>query len=159
MEKIKLEVKWGVIFVLTSMLWMFIEKMMGWHGEHIDQQRYMTNLFIVPATLVFVYALRDKRNQLQGEISWKQGFMAGMIITSVIFMMSPVSLWVSLNLISPEFFPNMISFTVSREILDQETAEAYFNFRNYVIQSALGAFVMGTITSAAVAFFIKNKKA
>lgn len=108
MDRIKTEVKWGVIFATTTLVWMLIERKMGWHDEHISQHMYMTNLFAIPAISVYVFALRDKRNQMGGKLSWKQGFFSGMIVTGVVFLLSPVTLWISVNIISPNFFSNMI---------------------------------------------------
>ncbi len=157
MDRIKTEVKWGLIFAVTTLVWMMIERMMGWHDENISQHLYMTNLFAILAISVYVYALRDKRNQMGGSLSWKQGFFSGMMITGVVFLLSPITLWISVNIISPDFFPNMISYASENAFMTKESAIEYFNFRNYVIQSALAAFVMGTLTSAIVAFFLKKK--
>lgn len=41
--------------------------------------------------------------------------------------------------------------------MTKESATQYFNVRNYVIQSGLAAVVMGTLTSAIVAYFLKRK--
>jgi hypothetical protein len=156
MNKIKTEVKWGLVFAVTTLVWMLIEKMMGWHDEDIEQHMYMTNLFAILAISIYVYALRDKRNQLDGNLTWKEGFFSGMMITGVVFLLSPITLWISVNIISPDFFPNMIDYAIENGFMDEDGAKNYFNFRNYVIQSALGAFFMGTITSALVAFFVKK---
>jgi hypothetical protein len=36
-------------------------------------------------------------------------------------------------------------------------AEAYFNLKNYMIQSVVGALIMGVVTTAVVAFFLRAK--
>jgi hypothetical protein len=41
--------------------------------------------------------------------------------------------------------------------MTQEAAESYFNIRSYIIQGIVGAPVMGIVTSAVVAFFVKSK--
>ena len=35
MEAYKTELKWGVIFVLSGLIWMLLERLAGLHGEHI----------------------------------------------------------------------------------------------------------------------------
>jgi len=42
--------------------------------------------------------------------------------------------------------------------MTKEQAEDYFSFNSYVFQAAIGALVMGVVTSAVVAFFVKSKK-
>jgi len=135
------------------------EKLMGWHGPNIDQHMTMTNIFAVVAIAVYVFALRAKKKDLNGVMSWKQGFISGAIITGVVVLFSPLSQWITHTFISPEYFPNIIEHSVSTGQVDRETAEGYFNLWNYTMQSIIGALVMGLITSAVVAFFVKSKPA
>lgn len=39
----KLEMKWGLIFSTMMLLWMVVEKSLGFHGEKIDQHAVFTN--------------------------------------------------------------------------------------------------------------------
>jgi len=41
--------------------------------------------------------------------------------------------------------------------MNLENAQAYFNLKSYMIQSAFGALAMGVVTAAVVAFFMKSK--
>lgn len=59
--------------------------------------------------------------------------------------------------ITPEYFPNVIKRSVEIGYY-KTTAEAHFNFQNYAKQSAIGAFIMGVITTAIAMIFIKSKK-
>lgn len=49
MKKYRTEIKWGIIFTGVMILWIIIERLMGWHGEHIDRHPVMTNLFAIPS--------------------------------------------------------------------------------------------------------------
>ena len=76
MKKFAIEIKWGVIFTIISLIWVFLEKSLGWHDEHIAQHAIYTNLFAIVAIVVYVLALIDKRkNFYQGKMNWSQGFM------------------------------------------------------------------------------------
>lgn len=58
-----------------------------------------------------------------------------------------------------EYFPNVIKRSV--ELGHYETApeaEANFNYPNYAKQSAIGALVMGVITTAIAMIFIRTSK-
>jgi hypothetical protein len=61
MKNLKIEIKWAIIFSLMSLLWMLLEKVSGLHGRYIDYHLYLTNLFAIPAIIVMVMALKDKR--------------------------------------------------------------------------------------------------
>jgi len=159
MKNIKLELKWALIFVGMSLLWMVLEKAVGLHSTHIDKHMYLTNLFAIPAILVYVFALRDKKkNYYNGEMTYKQGFVSGLIITAIVTLLAPLTQWITSTVITPEYFPNVIAHSVETGFHSSlEEAEAYFNLKNYMVQSVIGAFVMGLLTTAIVALFVRSK--
>lgn len=159
MKYIKIELKWAVIFAGVSMLWMLLERLAGLHSEHIEEHPVYTNLFAIPAIAIYVLALLDKRkNYYHGYISYKKGLTTGMIMTVIITLFSPITQAVTTYLITPEFFPNAIAYTVETGQMTREAAEASFNFRNYVLIGLIGSFVMGMITTAVVALIVKKDK-
>lgn len=162
MAKIKLEIKWALIFVAMSLLWMLLEKLVGLHGTHIDKHMYLTNLFAIPAIIVYVLALKDKKKKdYNGHMTYKQGLISGLIITFIVALLSPLTQWIISTIITPEYFPNVIAYSVETGYHNSlEEAEAYFNLPNYIKQSTIGALIMGTVTSAIVAIFVwtKNKE-
>jgi hypothetical protein len=158
MKKYLTEIKWGLIFVAASLLWMIFEKAMGWHGENIEQHPVYTNLFSIVAIAVFVFALLDKRKRdLGGYMTWKQGFMAGLIISLVVAVLSPLAQVITHELITPEYFPNAIEYSVESGEMTQAEAESYFTLGNYMLQNAIGGLVMGVLTSAIVALFVRRR--
>lgn len=90
-------------------------------------------------------------------MNYKQGFIAGLIITIIVALLSPLSQYVTIEFITPEYFPNIIDYSVSSGNMTQEAAEGYFNLKSYMIQSFIGALVMGTLTTVIVAIFVKAK--
>lgn len=158
MKMFKIEIKWALIFVGMMLLWMVMEKASGLHDEHIDKHPIYTNLVAVPAVLIYVLALRSKRKELGGEMNWKEGFKSGMIITLIVTALSPFSQYITSMYISPSYFDQVIEYTLSHELMTREEAEANFNLENYIIQSTIGAFIMGLITSALVALFVRSRR-
>lgn len=153
-----LEIKWGILFIIAGLLWMMYEKMMGWHDEHIDKHAGMTLLFSIPAISVYVFALLEKRKRHYNNImTWKEGFLCGLMISLVVALLSPLSQLITHQLITPGFFPNMIEYSVNELGRDRAQAEAYFNLKSYIFQSVIGALMMGMVTSAVVAFFVRRK--
>lgn len=158
MGKYKIEIKWALIFFIVSLIWIFIEKLVGWHDEHIDKHPIYTNFFAVIAIAVYVFALLDKRkNFYDGKMTWMQGFISGIIISVIVAILSPLAQYLTHEVITPEYFPNAIEYAVSSGNMDQAAAEKYFSLNNYLLQSGIGAIVMGLITSAIVAIFVRKK--
>ncbi|SMO79159.1 DUF4199 domain-containing protein [Gracilimonas mengyeensis] len=157
MNKYKTELKWGLIFAGSTLIWMLLERVTGLHDEHISQHMLYTNLFAIVAITLYVLALRDKReNDLGGDMTYKQGFISGLIITVIVTVLSPLTQYLSATFIAPDYFQNMIEFSVQEGYMAEEDASNYFSLSNYVKQSIIGAFVLGVLTSAIVAFFTKS---
>ena len=161
MKTITTEIKWAVIFTLVMLSWMFAERMVGLHDQHIDLHSVLTNLFAIPAILVYVFALRDKRQRdLQGVMTWRQGMLSGSIVSIVVALLAPGTQWFISTVISPHYFDNVIAYSVATGYhASREEAEAYFNLGNYMIQSVVGALIMGLVTTAIVAVFVRTKHA
>lgn len=158
MKKFSIEIKWGVIFSVVSLLWMFLEKGLGWHDENIAQHAIYTNIFAIVAILLYVFALLDKRkNFYNGKMTWTQGFVSGIIISVVVAILSPLAQYITHEFITPDYFTNVIDYSVESGAMTREAAEEYFNLKSYIIQSFFFALVVGVVTSAIVAFFVRRK--
>src|SRR5690606_4342651 len=141
MKNIKIEIKWALIFSVVALLWMLLEKLSGLHGKHIDYHMYLTNLFAIPAIAIMVLALTDKKkNFYGGQMSYKQGLISGIVLSTIIALISPLTQWITSYVISPEYFPNVIKRSVELGYFTTTAdAEAQFNYPNYAIQGAIGA--------------------
>lgn len=158
MKNIRIEIKWGVLFILVGLIWMVFEKTMGWHDVHIDKHATYSMIFAPIAIAIYVFALIDKkRNFYGGRMTFSQGFIAGLVITLVVVILSPLSQYITSTYITPDYFGNVIAYSVSSRAMSQPAAEEYFNLKSYIIQSTIFAAVMGLVTSAAVAFFLRSK--
>lgn len=157
MQKYRIEFKWALRFSMMMLLWMMLERILGWHEEHIDKQPIYTNLVAIPAIAVYVFALLDKRKtDFGGVMTYQQGFMSGLAISVIVMILSPVTQILTTYVITPHYFTNAITHAVQSGAMTQEAAESYFNLKSYMIQGIVGAPVMGIITSAAVALFVKT---
>lgn len=158
MKNVKIEIKWALVFVLMMLAWMFFEKSMGWHDQKIADHATMTNLVAIPSVAIYVFALLDKKkNFYHGVMSYKQGFMAGLIMTVIVAVLSPLSQYITSEFITPDYFTNVSEYAVSSGSMTQEEAEGYFNLKSYIIQSVIGALVMGLLTTAIVSIFVRSK--
>ena len=159
MKNIKIEIKWAVIFTVFGLLWMVLEKVSGLHSKYIDYHMYLTNLFAIPAIWMMVLALKDKKqNFYNGQITYGQGMISGTVVSLIIALLSPLSQYFTSYLISPDYFPNGIKRSVELGYYQTTAAaEANFNYTNYAVQGAVGAFLMGIITTAIVMIFLRSK--
>lgn len=159
MKNFSIELKWGVIFIISGILWVWLEAIFGLHDVYIAQHPLYTNFFGIIAVVIYILALREKKQKFfKGEMPWKEGFTSGIILTIVITILSPLSQYVVYTFISPSYFQNVIEYSIENNKMTQEQAEAYFSLRSYMIQATFGALVMGVVTAAVVAWFVRTKK-
>ncbi|MCH2489659.1 MAG: DUF4199 domain-containing protein [Flavobacteriales bacterium] len=158
MKKIYIELKWAVIFTITMLSWMLLEKTLGWHEEQIADHWWLTLLFMPFAVFIYILALREKRRRAYNrKLTWVQGFLAGLIMSVFVALLSPIAQYITHNYITPEYFNNVIEYSVTNELMTRTKANAYFNIENYMWQSAFGALGMGIVTAAIVAIFLRRK--
>jgi Na+-driven multidrug efflux pump len=159
MEKRSIEIKWGVIFAIAMLLWIYLEKLFGLHAERIDRHAMVSSFFAVVAISIYLLALYDKRkNFYNGIMSWKKGFYAGLVITLVVLILSPLVQYLISRFISPEYFPNIIRYSVETGEMTRKQAEEYFSLKNYILQGVIFALVSGIITSAISALLMRKRK-
>lgn len=159
MKNLKIEIKWAFIFSAMVLFWMLLEKRSGLHDQYIDYHLYLTNLFAIPAIVVMVLALKDKKKDFfEGHMTYKQGLISGIILSVLIALISTLTQWITTYVITPEYFPNVIKRSVELGYYQSTTeAEANFNYPNYAKQGAIGALVMGIVTTAIAMIFIRTK--
>ncbi len=159
MKNIKIELKWAILFSLMTLLWMVLEKMAGLHSKYIDYHLYLTNLFAIPAIILMVLALKDKKkNFYKGNMTYKQGLITGIILSVLIALISPLTQWITSYFITPEYFPNVIKRSVELGYYKTTAeAEANFNYINYAKQGVIGALLMGIVTTVIAMIFLRTR--
>lgn len=158
MKKFAIEIRWGIQFSIVSLVWMIFEKTMGWHDKLISKQAIFTNLFAFVGVGIYFIALADKKKKYyNGKMDWRQGFISGMILSTVTAVLNPMVQSITYTYITPEFFNNIIEYQVSHKFQTQSQAEMYFNLTSFTIQGIFGAFSFGVLTSVIVAFVLRTK--
>lgn len=158
MEKYRIEIKWALLFIATMLIWMILEKLVGLHSTHIDKHMIYTNFFAIPAILIYVLALLDKRkNFYGGQMTYQQGFLTGLWMTLIITVLSPLAQYIISTVITPDYFSTVIDYAVANDIMTEEAARKQFNLKSYIIQATIGAVIMGVVTSAIVAIFTRKR--
>tara|TARA_B110000503_G_C7131683_1_gene407052 strand:+ start:720 stop:1202 length:483 start_codon:yes stop_codon:yes gene_type:complete len=158
MEKFKIEFKWAMVFSLSLLFWMYFEKIMGWHSEKIKFQPIYTMLFGFVAVIIYVFAILDKKkNHFNGTQDWKKGFLSGAILSLLIAAFNPIVQYLSYEVISLNFFTNIISSKIEHKRMSLIDAEKYFTLSNYIYFSTFSSLSYGIVTASIVAYFVKSK--
>ena len=151
MKKFKIEIKWAIIFVVMVLLWMLGERLSGLHSTHIDKHPTYTMLIAIPAILVYVFALLDKKkNFYNGRMTFLQAFSTGISITIIVTLLSPLLQFLTFTIITPEYFTNAINHSIATNQATKEEAEAFFNLKNYIKISFLNTPMTGVMTTLMV---------
>lgn len=159
MRNFQIEIKWGLIFILSGLVWMVMEKSLDWHDELLEKHATYTMFYAPIAIALYVFALRDKKKTYyNGKMTYLQGLISGLVITLVVVIFTPLSQYISHEFISPDYFPNIIRLMVEEREMPQEEAEKHFSLMSYIPQSLAFAAFMGVLTSAIVAIFTKSGK-
>ena len=138
---------------------MIIEHTVGLHDQYIARQPLYTNLFAVVAIALYTFSIREKKQiYFNGDMNWQQGFLSGVVLSIVICVLSPIVQYVSYAWISPDFFDNIIKYSVQKKVFTEAKAESYFTLSSYIKQGIYNSLSMGVIISATVAQFLKTKK-
>jgi hypothetical protein len=159
MNKYKTEIKWALIQSGMFLAWMSVERMLGLHSNELANQQIVTTFILVPSFVIYLLALRSKKNVHDNEITYRQSFVSGLWLTTFIVLLSPVNQLFTTTIISPDYFSNLTAYTVSNGTMTQEQAQAQFNNGSYVIQSVVGGCITGILFTAIISFFIKSKSA
>lgn len=155
----KLEVKWGLIFSLASLLWIAGEYLLGLHDRYIDRQAVLTNLFFFPAVLIMYLAVRDKRRRQGGRIGFSEALLCGIGVSVIVAILAPAVQYIFSRWINPRFFEEMIRHSVGSGKLSLEQARQHFNLNAYMLMSSIGAIGAGGLTSLALALVMRTRDA
>lgn len=160
MKNLSIELRWAFLFSVVTLVWMGMERLVGLHDKFIDYHLYLTNLFAIPAILMMVLGLKAKKQQFyKGQMSYKQGFISGTLLSVFIGVLTPFTQWITSYVITPEYFTNVIRRSVELKMYaNVAEAEAQFNYANYALQGSISAVIMGIITTSIAMIFIKTKR-
>lgn len=148
MKNYRVEFKWAVIYMIMTFVWALIAKSLGFHSDRIASGQIFNTLIIIPSFLVYVLSIMEKSKiRYQGLITFKQGFVSGMILTLFVTILGPLTPLFSV-MISPDFFNSAIQFVVSNKTMTEADAAEYFNLTTFIVHGIIAAPVFGLVFSA-----------
>ncbi len=158
MKKFAIEIKWALIYILLFVAWMTLEKEMGYHDINIKWQPVFNLLFIFPTFILYVLALLEKKKKYyHDQMSWKQGMIAAIIMSFIIVIFSPISQFITHEIISPDFLENTINFTVKQKKLTLTEAKEYTTLTSSIWKNISDGLSFGVVFGAIVAYLIQSK--
>lgn len=158
MKNYSIEIKWALRFTLLTLAWAIGEKAIGLHDVYIANYGMCSMLFALPAFLFYYLALTEKKKYFYtNSITWKQGFVSGIVLSFIITLFIPATQYVIYKTITPHFFDNIIAYKVQHK-MSLENAKLYFNLKTYIIEGTFTGLSKGIITGALVSLIIRNKK-
>jgi hypothetical protein len=153
----KIEIKWAFIFSGMFLSWMIIEDVLGFHSRRLEMQQLVTGCILIPSFLIYILALKNKQRNDYGNITYKKNFVSGVWLTLFIVALSPINQIITSNIISPQYFSNLINYTVSKGLMEREQALHQFNDGTYIIQSVIGGLLTGLLFTSCISLFIRPK--
>jgi tetrahydromethanopterin S-methyltransferase subunit B len=137
---------------------MTLEKEMGYHDINIKWQPVFNLLFIFPTFILYVLALLEKKKKYyHDQMSWKQGMIAAIIMSFIIVIFSPISQFITHEIISPDFLENTINFTVKQKKLTLTEAKEYTTLTSSIWKNISDGLSFGVVIGAIVAYLIQSK--
>lgn len=147
MKNYRQEIKWGLLFVAMQLLWMTGEKLSGLHDVHIEQHALYTNLIAIPAMLLYLAAFLAIRKNAGGCLRFAHAMRSGMVITLVVTLLSPLTQYLTVAVISPDYFANASAFAVENSLMTDAEAADFFNLNHYLMLTLVSTPIMGLLTS------------
>lgn len=158
MNKIKIELKWAIIFTTFTLVWWLLEKTLGWHDENIANHLWLTFFFSIFVIFMYVLAIREKRRRHYNKtITWKQAFLSGLLLSAFAAALSPLAQYITHNYITPEFFVSVKESSITHNLMTIESANHYFSLTGYMYRSVIAYLVGGSIVSALVGLLLRRK--
>lgn len=157
-QKLRIEIKWAVLFALMMLSWMLMEELLGLHTKHIKHQAVVSMLVSIPAISFYVFALLEKRKKYyNGKMNYSQGLVSGIWITIFYTLLSPAVQIITVQIISPEYFENVIKYVVENNHMKLQEAIDFYNLENFIITTLWSSFAMGIVTSLIISIFTRKK--
>jgi len=153
----KTEIKFAIIFVIISFIWNCIEFATGLQSTYINLHPFfVTPFFIILIVLIYLFALREKRNELGGKLTLGRAIMTGAILSLFITILNPLFLYIFSHFINPDFFDAFSRHEVMAGKSSTQEAEDYFNFKNFLIRGSIYRLVMGIAATVIISVFLKK---
>lgn len=158
MKNFSIEFKWAAIATLVALIWVFIEKMLGFHDEKIRYEMGFALLFNAILILIYWLEIKQKKNEFyNGIITLRQAFMTGIVTCILITVFYPLVQYTAFYQISPDFIDRLTQVIIEDERMTLEEAQKNISFDMFLRNGISGNLSFGIVCSAVIAYFIQSK--
>lgn len=161
----KLELRWGAIIGLASMVWLYLSYYLGMHTSGLGRIQVMSAIGVLILVVGFVLAMR-RIHASTPEMTFFEGALSGVRVAGIVAGFALLTQVGYFLMVHPGWTDYMVGETeayyrargVEGEALDAyaEGARTTFGFRSYLLQSALGALFFGIVTSLVTLAFLRR---
>lgn len=161
-----LEFRWGVVIGLAGLIWLYLSYYLGMHTSGVAMVQVMALIGFLIQVVGFVFALRGIHRSYP-EMTFREGGASGIRIAGIVAVIAVMTQLGYFFIIHPEWTEYMVEETtayyeaqgVTGEDLEEyrEGAMTTFGLRSYLLQSALGALLVGAITTLITMAVLKGR--
>jgi hypothetical protein len=159
-----LEIKYGILISIFTILWLTFEQLSGLQDEYIELHKIVSSFSIIVPIIGIWFAISE-RKMSTSKYSFEKGFKTGFIITLINTVLIIPIIYLFYTFINPDFAINMMSYAKSQALHSGEDhlkaiedARSYFSMNYYMIQKVVETFIFGSLISSVIAFVQKNRK-
>lgn len=160
MNKVRTEIKWGIILPVAMLLLMCIQYFTGLQSvEYIKTGGIIDFIFgvIVIPVVIYYLGIREKRDKdKHGIISWGEGVITGFTIALIAVPFSILGLYFFLEIINPQYFQVLIDLSLDKGY-PLEIVEKQYNLENYLMMTAGSTLFGGVVISMLIALILRKK--
>lgn len=160
----KIALKYGILIVLFTFIWICLEYWIGIHTDYIDYHPLATLLSLVVPLILLYYAMREAKRYDAGEFSYGDAFKVGLYVTLVVAVLNPLGQWLFQQMVFPGYLEAMQAHTEARQLaqgIDVEVARQVsteeYALDSFLLRAVLGSLAAGLIMSAILAIFVRDK--
>jgi len=159
MNKVRTELKWGIILPVAMLLLMCAQYFTGLQSaEHINTGGIVDFIFgvIIIPVIVYYLGIREKRDtDNNGRISWGEGVISGFTIALIAVPFSVIGLYFFLEVVNPHYFQTMIDLSLNIGY-PLEVVEKQYNLENYLMMTAGSTLFGGVVISMLIALILRK---
>ncbi len=165
----KIAFEYSLKAVAAVVIWVMIEHGLGFNttNHEVGQYTRMASAFLL---ILFVYlAVRERKAQLLGTISFGGAFRTGLLTVAFYALLSATWFHVYASWINPDFYPSLKSFKLAQvtqsgatqQVIESAMKEIEMSYSGSLVSYLLlmvFTFIMGGIVTAIISFFMQAKK-
>jgi hypothetical protein len=144
-------VKYGLLMTAVIVLCLFLMEVTG-QNKTVEHSPYVVFFTMIAPFIIWFFALREKKKQLKGKMSFKQGVVEGFKVSLVYAIVSPFVFLFYYCCVNPAIIPAVgaayqLKGATNEVIIATDMAVQF-----------IAAIIGGTIYAAILSFFLKSKK-